>query len=208
MRRMAQDSGVKKREGHILLIDIRGFKEINRTFGFEKADRLLRVIAQDLHKSMQRREDIYKKRPATDFSSGVVDPSVYRKYAGGDEFLFLINGNLSAALGYINRQRKQFETLSKLTSDILGKHRDLSFQCGIARIFWPDAESAQVRLNSALDNVSECYIKALRVATPDKKFSICWDTNSEAEDPKWPGFRASDIGKEIEHHFSVAAWGT
>jgi GGDEF domain-containing protein len=89
-------------ETQVILIDLKGFRRINRDFGFLKGDEILRMIAQEIYQSMRRNENMYR-HPAPPNSTRSLWKTLYRRYPGGDEFVFLVEGDQSEAIGFVNR---------------------------------------------------------------------------------------------------------
>ena len=159
-----------------ILIDLKGFKKINDKYGFLKANELLRTIAQTIYKKMRRNEDMYKYPMGM---NNETNEHFYRIHTGGDEFVFVIQGNQTDALGFANRLVKNdFYKLSLLTKEILGESIKLSFHCAVVEMDSRD-EFEDIQRKS-----DECYILA-KEAKGD--FSICWHPNSLEEklNKKW-----------------------
>lgn len=93
---------------HMIFIDLDGFSKINKKKGFQVGDKIIRTIAQDLSTKMRRDEEIYKREVKQEKS---FVKRIYRKYRGGDEFIFLIKGDQYEAVGFITRAQKQLEDL-------------------------------------------------------------------------------------------------
>lgn len=150
-----------------IFIDLKDFRKINKKYGFNKTNDLLRVIAQSIYKRMRRNEDMYKYS-ATNLKDNQ-DHGFYRIYPGGDEFVFIIEGDQADALGFVNRLTGQFETLSQKTEQILGKAIKLSFHCAIVEM-------------DSRDTFEDIFIKAedcYRIAKEgDSEFTICWHPNN------------------------------
>lgn len=207
----AQAQGLK-REGHLILLDIHDFSSVNQKFGFERGDRLLRGIVQKIHVSMRRDEEMYKKKfgdsPIGSESLGKVPLTqrrFYRKYAAGDEFLFLVRGDLTEALGFCNRLRDLFRAFN--TEPILDERIALSFRCALAQVHWPDPANAKRYAQDALERVSECYTSfyAGRAAKPVDNFEICWSVNSEPDNR--PEFERSFAFTKALEKFGVTRIG-
>lgn len=143
----------------VILIDLDNFKAINDRFGFEKGDDVISLFAQTLCNSMRRDEKIYK-RPFDELSgdedeglSGAGDPEelkrlkelwrrIYRKYSGGDEFLFLTKGTEEEALGFLRRIHINTVTkVSKEVEKLLGARATIDFHGAICPIYPNDDAS-------------------------------------------------------------------
>jgi len=135
-----------------IFIDLKDFRKINGKYGFNKTNDLLRAIAQTIYRRMRRNEDMYKYSLESKVQHA--QESFYRVYPGGDEFVFIIEGDQSDAIGFSNRLVSQFEQLSEKSTNILGQHVKLSFHCAI---------------------VEMCYRIAKEGASD---FTICWHPNN------------------------------
>lgn len=155
------------RKMQFIFIDLKDFRKVNNKFGFNKTNDLLRTIAQTIYKRMRRNEDMYKY--STGVSSNKAEKeNFYRVYPGGDEFVFIIEGDQADAIGFTNRLVSQFEELSKKTIQILGENLDLSFHCAIVEM------DARDSFNDIFKKAEDCY----RIAKEgDSKFTLCWHPN-------------------------------
>lgn len=161
-----------------IFIDLKDFRKVNRKFGFNKTNDLLRTIAQTIYKRMRRNEDMYKYS-TDDSKSKHEKESFYRVYPGGDEFVFIIEGEQYDALGFSNRLVGQFEQLSDKTQNILGQHLKLSFHCAIVEMYQSDS------FEDIFEKAEDCY-RIAKEGTSD--FTICWHPNNIektiSKDPK------------------------
>jgi len=175
------------RQAQVVLIDIVGFKKVNLNYGYLKGDALLRLIAQHVQSLMRRSEGIYK-HPEVEDSPRTMLRQIYRRYPGGDEFAFLIEGDQHEALGFVvNRLHPAFLSLSKQAGDILKAPFDLSFRCAIAP-FIPNDTAEDL-----LGRVGECYSIAAQSKAP---FAIAWvQEELEPLEPK-PGVVESEEEKK------------
>ena len=179
----------------VAMIDIRNFKQINTDFGHDKADVLLRRLAQSILKTMRRNESMYRypENPIPPIS-----PNTYRRYNGGDEFLLMIEGDQAEALGFINRLHRMFGELSPLTKDWLGREVKLSFICSLVPFERPDTNER------VLEKLGQCYTFAAHSA---KDFSICWfDELAESRVDKADKLRR-DTYKRTRELFDVRELG-
>lgn len=165
------DTHLKKRresrQMQFILIDLKSFGKINNKYGFIKTNELLRTIAQTIYQRMRRNEEMYKY-PINE-NLNLSKEGFYRIHAGGDEFVFLIEGDQSDAVGFCNRLVYQFNNLSKMTPEILGNTVDLSFHCAIVNM------SPRDNFEDVFGKAQECY----RLAKEGKEnFTICWHPNS------------------------------
>lgn len=179
-----------KKKLQFILIDLKGFKKINDEFGFLKTNELLRTIAQTIYKKMRRNEDMYKypvnlKNEKKEY--------FYRLHTGGDEFVFIIQGTQTDALGFANRLVKNdFNRLSSLTKQILGKEKKLSFHCAIVEMDRRD------KVEDILRKSDECYVLAKE---SKEDFSICWHPITIEE--KITNKRELSIYEETKELFDV-----
>jgi GGDEF domain-containing protein len=109
---------------------------------------------------MRRNEYIYKQPFAE-----MVGERVYRKYAGGDEFLFIVKGEEAHALGFLNALQKRINNeFNPYIAEMLGRPHLLSFHGAI----WPmDTDDNG---DSVLDHLHEC----LRIASQPGWESRVW----------------------------------
>jgi GGDEF domain-containing protein len=151
-----------------IFIDLKDFRKVNGKYGFNKTNDLLRNIAQTIYKRMRRNEDMYKY-PISDTHKLNDTESFYRVYPGGDEFVFVIEGDQADAIGFSNRLVGQFEELSKKTLQILGAPLNLSFHCSIVEMDPRDS------FNDIFLKAEGCY-RIAKEGTAD--FTICWHPNT------------------------------
>jgi GGDEF domain-containing protein len=149
-----------------VFIDLKEFGKINKDFHSRKGSKLIRQIAQSIYLGMRRNESMFKF-PATEEKPKSNKGSFYRIFPGGDEFVFIIEGDQSDAVGFVNRLRDQFVELSKLTPSILGQHRDLSFYCAIVQM-----DTFDKSLQDILERAEICYRSVWSTATAN--FAIAW----------------------------------
>jgi diguanylate cyclase (GGDEF)-like protein len=146
----------------VAMIDIRSFKQINTDFGHNKADVLLRRLAQSILKTMRRNESMFRYPESP---TQAVSPNTYRRYNGGDEFLLLIEGDQAEALGFINRLHRMFGELTPLTKDWLGREVKLSFICSLVPFERADTHER------VMEKLGQCYTVASHSI---EDYSICW----------------------------------
>ena len=105
---------------HIILIDIDGFGEINNKFRYSKGNDVLRFMAQLIYNSMRRDEEMYTKKDLNKYGKiQKIRDQLFRLHRAGDEFLFVINGELKAALGFATRLKQSLSRESQRVADIL-----------------------------------------------------------------------------------------
>jgi GGDEF domain-containing protein len=122
----------------LILIDIANLKWLN-VRSRECADKVLRYFAQNTYNSMRRDEQIYKAMANSESNGNTVrshrPAEMYRHYQGGDEFFFIISGNVYDAIGFSNRLA---ERVNSYQSDI----RET-----ILRRYLKEADAATFRLS-------------------------------------------------------------
>lgn len=147
-----------------ILIDLKGFRQINKKYGFTKTNNLLRVIAQTIYKRMRRNEDMYKYFYGENKKFSTQE-GFYRIYPGGDEFAFIIEGDQADALGFTNRLVDQFSSLSERTTSLLGQYVKLSFHCAIIEMDSRDT------YDDVFKKAEDCYQIAKE---GNSDFNLCW----------------------------------
>lgn len=148
-----------------VFIDLKNFGEINKTFLSQKTNRLIRSIAQDIYLNMRRNESMFKFPASTQEKKS--DGNFYRIFPGGDEFVFIIRGDQSEALGFVTRLRDKFEDLSKSTESILGENRKLSFYCSIVQVDAKDKSFEDI-----FERAEICYRTVWSAAKAE--FALTW----------------------------------
>ena len=107
----------------LIIIDIDKLRWLNER-SRECADEVLRFFARNTYKSM-RDEQIYKA-PEVElkYDREMSKAEMYRHYLGGDEFFFIIRGDLYDAIGFINRlaDRTKSQYSKQIRSEILAKY--------------------------------------------------------------------------------------
>ena len=107
------------KQSQLIMIDLDNFRKLNQLYNHQKGDEVISYVAQSIHNTMRRNEEIYRH------SAGFVPPMdytfrrIYRKYAGGDEFIFLISGDETEALGFLVRLQISLSRNSPLTSQAI-----------------------------------------------------------------------------------------
>lgn len=100
----SQDRSVKNFT--LILIDLDRLKWLNER-SRECADQVLRYFARNTYSSMRRDEQIYKalENPGAPIGSmnSFQTAEMYRHYQGGDEFFFIISGDIFDAIGFVTR---------------------------------------------------------------------------------------------------------
>lgn len=146
-----------------IFIDLKKFRKINEKFGFNKTNDLLRTIAQTIYNRMRRTEQMYKC--SIGGSESKLGEKIYRVYPGGDEFVFIIFGDQSDALGFSNRLVGIFNEISEKTPQILGQYTKLSFSCAIVEMHCKDSSK------DLFLKIEPCYNAAKE---GESDFTIYW----------------------------------
>jgi GGDEF domain-containing protein len=182
-------SSRNNKQMQFILIDLKDFRKINKQFGFNKTNNLLRLISQSIYKKMRRNEDMYKYF-AGEKKKSVDNDGFYRIYPGGDEFAFIIEGDQSDAIGFSNRLSDQFNALSIRTKEVLGEEVKLSFHCAIVEM------DARDTFEDILIKAKDCY-QISKEGSAD--FTMCWHPInvetilSRAENKRYSYIRAREI---------------
>lgn len=150
---------------HLILIDLDGFGEINKKQGFQKGDEVIRTIAQELFGRMRRDEEIYKRdyKLENNFMK-----RIYRKYTGGDEFIFLIKGPQYEAVGFLSRIQKQLEELNA-ESPVFSNYK-ITFHGAIVPLYPSDT------FEQAYDKLQRGFVQA---AEESNGLRVYWDKTEE-----------------------------
>lgn len=158
----------------LVMIDLDGFGAVNDRFGYQKGDELIRAIAQAIHGSMRRDEEAYKRPFAGSTSVDDLWRRIYRKYSGGDEFVFLLSGAEPEALGFLMRLQRRFEAeFTPKAAEILGAPWPVSFHAGVCPLYPGDS------FDAAIQRVEEC----LRLARQSGSASrVYWMSHTRAAD--------------------------
>lgn len=104
----------------IILIDLDNFGTINKKFGYTKGNAVLRFIAQLINNSMRRDEIMYTKKIVGDYGKiKKIKDKIFRMHQAGDEFLFVINGDIKTSLGFVTRLKGQLKKESEKIARLL-----------------------------------------------------------------------------------------
>lgn len=143
-------------EYQMIMLDLDSFGKINKRFGYQKGDDVIEYIAQSIYQSMRRNEVVYKRPIAGGIASDDLPRGIYRKYSGGDEFIFVLYGNEAEALGFLLRQTNDFEgKFQRHIEQIIPKETwHLKFRAGICPIYHNDT------FEEVIHRVEDCLRKA------------------------------------------------
>jgi diguanylate cyclase (GGDEF)-like protein len=156
----------------LIMLDLDGFGAINTWFGYEKGDEVIRYIASETYMAMRRDEDIYKVPYSV--KSGLWQ-RIYRKYTGGDEFIFVLSGDEAAALGYLVRLKRRFDSQlgHHISDNILGCSWQLRFHAGVCPLQAGDS------FKDAMDRVERCLCIAKQTGSTTR---VYWISRKTAAD--------------------------
>ena len=149
-----------------VFIDLKNFGEINKHFLSQKTNKLIRHIAQNIYLGMRRNENMFKF-PTTEAKQKNDKDGFYRIFPGGDEFAFILEGDQSEALGFINRLHDKFNDFTEITESILGSKRTLSFYCSIIQVDQQDKS-----LEDIFERAEICYRTVWQASQAN--FAITW----------------------------------
>jgi len=156
-----KQADLSKLPAQIILIDIDNFGSINNDYGYQKGNEVIRLIAQNMFFAMRRNEEIYTPREA----------ELYRRFTGGDEFVFLLRGPQYEAVGFLARLRDSlFKKLSSDTTQILKSRFNIDFHGAIAPIYQKDD------YEDAVKRLEQCY---LRTKKPNSTRRVYWWKDEE-----------------------------
>jgi GGDEF domain-containing protein len=160
----------------MIFIDLDGFGKINKKHGYNKGDEVIEYFATSINSGMRRNEEIYKLPYKEELSNDELWRRAYRKYTGGDEFIFVIQGSEADALGFLVRlQRLITKELSEhIKTNILNDdYWHLSFSGGICPI----------EPNDTKETVFERAQDCMRLATqPGSQRRIYWSSKATPTD--------------------------
>jgi GGDEF domain-containing protein len=192
---------------HMIMIDLDNFREINRTYGYEKGDQVIKEFAQSIFSSMRRDEHIYKNfirgKNAAPVKIEELWRRIYRKYTGGDEFLITINGDQAEAVGFLVRLERDLlpRINQRISKFILERDVKLSFHVGMCEwILGDDSRDGLLRLEGVLrkaiiSSTSRLYFEP--PMTPEKYEQQ--EEKRTGNKPRWNPYR------EVERLFAKAA---
>lgn len=148
----------------IILIDIDNFRSVNNKYGHQKGNEVIRLIAQKMFLGMRRDEEIYTPRNA----------ELYRRFTGGDEFIFLVRGHQYQAVGFLTRLHETLEKLSGETRQILNQEFKIDFHGAIAPIYRKDD------YKDAVARLEQCYVQTKKANSTRR---VYWWKDEEKDFP-------------------------
>jgi GGDEF domain-containing protein len=184
----------------MIIIDLDNFREINRTYGYEKGDQVIKEFARSIFNSMRRDEHIYKNfiRGENDAPVNIEEPwkRIYRKYTGGDEFLITVSGDQPEALGLLVRLARDLlpQINHRVSKFILDSEVNLSFHAGMCEwILGDEPRDGLLRLEGALrkainSSTSRLYIHPPMTSEQYEQQQI----QTTGKPPRWNPYRDAE----------------
>jgi diguanylate cyclase (GGDEF)-like protein len=178
----------------VIMLDLDRFGKINAKFGYRKGDLIIKYIAQSIYSTMRRNEEAYKRPFAGAVAADDLWRRIYRKYSGGDEFIFLIGGVENEALGFLLRLKRRFDDeFIKRVQAIVGEPWTLNFHAGVCRLNPGD------KFETMLGRVEDC----LRLARQEgSECRVFWASGKTSADFKPDSF-AARIYADAERQFAL-----
>jgi len=185
----------------MIIIDLDNFRLINQKYGYEKGDEVIRHFSRSIYNTMRRNEEIYKNFMLTEYDVPVAIEErwqrIYRKYTGGDEFIFIVNGSQPDALGFLNRVAKDLMPVinQRISQFILEEDTTLTFHAGMCEWILGD------RPNDILNRLHGCLRKASN-SSKSRLYLHPQLTADEYDDrifrssgakPRWNPYRDADV---------------
>lgn len=163
---------------HLTFIDLLSFGEVNKKYGYPTGDRIIEYFAQSVYKTMRRDETIYKMPFDEQYQGAELWQRAYRKYTGGDEFLFLIRGSEADAIGFLVRlqNRIRSELTPHIQSELLNDTDwSLSFSAAVIPVYQNDTK----------ENVLQRAHEGMRAARqPGSSCRVFWTCKTAPHDMK------------------------
>lgn len=182
----------EKDQYQVIMIDLDRFGEINTRFGYRKGDLVIKAVAQGIYTSMRRDEEAYKRPFAGAIAPDDLWRRIYRKYSGGDEFIFLLRGAEDEALGFLLRLQRRFDgELGKQVQAVLGEAWKLSFHAGLCRLYSRDS------FETMLGRVEECLRLARQDGSESRVFWASGKTSGDFPDGSFAARTYADAQKEF-----------
>ena len=157
--------GRNENQFSLILIDLDKLKWLNER-SRDCADFVLRYFARNTYESMRRNEQLYKApEKLAEAADGVGlsqggEPSttskMYRHYQGGDEFFFIIGGNIFEAIGFANRLAESIKSYERdirdqILTQFMSKEDSEEFHLSFSEVIEPirPGTSPQTALSNA-----------------------------------------------------------
>lgn len=172
--------GRSEREFSLILIDIDKLRWLNER-SRECADEVLRFFARNTYESMRRDEQIYK--------APEVQSKMYRHYQGGDEFLFIVKGDVYDAIGFISRLavRAKLQYSAQIRNEVLSKYMNECDDIGTFELKFSGAVGPiqpRTAPKTALKNLYEGLGRAKEYKS--SRLRVVFETNYEVPADRQP----------------------
>jgi len=162
---------------HLIFIDFVNFKYVNNNYGHDTGDKIIRTFSHIIDDNMRKSENFYRMKHLnnihdTSFENG---DKFYRRYTGGDEFLFIVQGEEWEVVGFLSRIQTQVDKeISYLISTNILKNADwkLQFTGSIVPIFKQDT------IQSLLFRAEEGLIRAKKL---NSLYRVYWPSLMEID---------------------------
>jgi hypothetical protein len=140
---------------------------------------------------LRRNEEAYKRPFAGNPINDDLWRRIYRKYSGGDEFVFIVSGGEDEALGFLVRMKRRFDQdLSNHVGMILGEPWHLAFHAGVCQLNPGD------KFEHLLERVEDCLLVARREGVS----RVFWMSRKTSADCP-PGSIAERMYRDAEQQF-------
>lgn len=185
----------------MIIIDLDNFRLVNQKYGYEKGDEVIREFSRSIYNTMRRNEEIYKNFMLNEDNRPVETEErwqrIYRKYTGGDEFIFIINGTQAEGLGFLVRLARDLmpSINDRISKFILPETEKLTFHAGMCDWILGD------RPQDILQRLHGCLRKAINSKTSSLYFyppktAEEFDQeiyNATGSKPKWNPYREANL---------------
>ncbi|MGJ8616108.1 MAG: GGDEF domain-containing protein [Sulfitobacter sp.] len=161
---------------HMIFMDLSDFGSVNKKFGYDAGDDVIEYFAQSVYDGMRRNEEFYKLPFDERLEDGEHWKRAYRKYTGGDEFIFLISGTEPDAIGFLTRlQRRVAKELNPHIQHEILKSAEwsLSFSAAVIPIHLNDTET---------DIFQRAHEGMRKARQPGNKMRVFWASKKRASD--------------------------
>lgn len=185
----------------MIIIDIDNFRLVNQKYGYEKGDEVIREFSRFIYNTMRRNEEIYKNFMRNEEDAPVEIEErwqrIYRKYTGGDEFIFIVNGTQVEALGFLVRLARDLMPLinDRISKFILPETYKLTFHAGMCEWILGDRpQDILQRLHGCLRKANHSKTSSLYLYPPKTAEEYEQETlASTGSKPKWNPYREANL---------------
>ena len=173
----------------LILLDIDRLRWLNQR-NRACADEVLRFFARTTYDSMRRDEQVYKVAERAEWEGSPGRPEMYRHYQGGDEFFIFINGDVYAAIGFVNRLAERMEDwTAQVREKILTKHLSeadvAEFKLAFSASIGPVAPGTEA--STALANAYNVLGRAKE--STESRLQVVFDSTHEPPTARLPGLK-------------------